>query len=140
VASAADVAILLSLVGIVLLLGSVASFQATRRFLRAAARTDATVTQIAVDEYTSPDGELYYYAVVEFRDAMGRRVELRWPSGTLPPPYRVGQHLSIVYDRENPHRAAINSIPSIWFGFLALLGLGVALTGGGFALFAAGSP
>jgi hypothetical protein len=138
VASSADVAVLLSLVGIALLLGSVASFEATRRFLRAAARADAIVTGITVDEDTSPEGELYYYAIVEFRDATGRRIELRWPSGTLPPPYRAGQRLSIVYDREHPQRAAINSLPSIWFGFVTLLGLGVAFTGGGFALFAAG--
>lgn len=132
------VAVLLSLVGIVMLLGSTLSFRGTRRFVQAAAAARATVKQLALSDYESPDGDVYYAAVVAFQDATGRAVEVRWPTGTTPPPYRIGQQVPILYDTRNPQHAVANSFASIWFWVLALLGTGAAFTGGGVALLLVG--
>jgi hypothetical protein len=131
-------AVLFSLAGGVMLLASVLSFAGTRRFVRAAAAATGTVKRIALDECVSPEGAVYYCVVVEFADATGAPVEVRWVLGTTPPPYRIGQQLPLLYDTHNPRHATIRSFTSIWFGFLTLFGLGAAFAGGGVALFLAG--
>ena len=129
------VALLFGLAGMALVVGSTVCFKGTRRFLCTSAATTGTVKRLLVDDDMSPDGDVYYRVLVEFADSAGRPVEVTWPTGTTPPPYRIGQQVPILYDTHRPQHATINSLGSIWFWVLTLFGLGAAFAGGGIALF-----
>jgi hypothetical protein len=130
------VAVVVSVIGVVLMLAGALTFSKTRAFVRAASSATATVTGLVCDDYASPEGDLYYYAVVQFPDPTGEVVTLKLPSGTTPPPYDVGQHLSLLYDAGDPRRAAVKSFRSLWYCVVALLGAGATFAAGGIALLA----
>jgi len=56
------------------------------------------------------DGNEFYYPVVEFTPAMGGRQTVQIAEGSWPPAYQVGEAVTIVYDREKPRQARIDSL------------------------------
>jgi hypothetical protein len=128
------VAVLFCVAGIVMLAAGIAAVTRTRHFLRFCASSDGTIARIACPDDLTPEYAPCYTTVVEFRDAAGCPIELQWPNGTNPPPYREGQQVTVLYDAYNPRRAVIRSFTSLWSTALTLLGAGAVFTGGGLSL------
>jgi hypothetical protein len=48
-----------------------------------------------------------YHPVVVFRTADGQQVRTETPSGSYPPPARVGERVEVIYDPANPRNLAL---------------------------------
>ena len=135
----AGVAATVCIAGLLLFFAGVLTCRQTRRFVRLAGASTGTVADLACDEYVSPEGDCYYAAVVQFPDASGKLVSVRWSCGTHPAPYRLGQPVAVLYDQHDPSRAVARSFFALWYHVVALLGVGAALAGGGAVLLLTGA-
>lgn len=64
-----------------------------------------------------------YYPVVRYQTKEGKNVTVTSLSGSYPAPYKRGDHVTILYDPENPRRAKIESFSSMWLA--PILGFGI---------------
>jgi hypothetical protein len=71
-----------------------------------------------------------FYPVVRFALPGGQTYVVRTTSGTSPPEFQVGQHVTVIYDPRHPESALIDS----WRDLLAPLGLIVMGTFFGLAM------
>ncbi len=116
-------------VGVAILLFGLRLRQEKTAFLQGAERATGVVVEIVAER--QQDGDTLFYPVVEFTTAEGQTVrfksrEGRWPSG-----YRVGERVSLLYDRALPQNAVLE--PSLGLradlivlalgGFFLLVGL-----------------
>jgi hypothetical protein len=125
---------LFAIIGLVLLLGSLAVCNHTASFARRAARAQGTVTALVRRESTSysntnasysnlPRTTYTYQAVVRFRH--GTEQTLFYDSvATSPPAYHVGQTVEVLYLESDPNDARIASFMSLWFVPLIFGGIG----------------
>jgi hypothetical protein len=78
----------------------------------------------------------YYYPVVEFYTPDERLHTVQLSTGNWPPAYEIGEEVTILYNREHPIEARIQSSSSafdLWFGpvllgFLGLIFLTIGLS------------
>lgn len=52
--------------------------------------------------------------VVEFRTAEGTSIEFTSSTGSSPPPYDVGENVTVYYDPKDPHAAILSDWFSVW--------------------------
>lgn len=67
------------------------------------------------------------WAVVAFAASDGRRFEFRTPTGHAPPPYRVGETVTVRYQPDAPASAGLNAFYSLWWWPLNFAAIGVFL-------------
>jgi hypothetical protein len=112
----------LAIVGLVLLLGSLAVCSHTASFVGRAARAQGIVTGLVPEEataYTSTNGfnrsgiRYVYQPVVRF-DHDGQRTEFNDSIASNPPAYHVGETVTVLYLESNPYVARIDSFTSLW--------------------------
>lgn len=116
------------------------SFLSTVRILANAGRVEGTIVRIDVETSTSSNKDgasstsASYLPVVSFRDEGDEQHTFK--SGTDSPDARVGDKVSVVYNRDNPGEARIDSFSSLWgpsifmyiFGAV-VLGIGLLCAG-----------
>jgi hypothetical protein len=86
-----------------------------------------------------PRGTQSYVPVVEFRTKDGRAVRFTdWSVGTIPPTYKAGDKVSLVYDPSDPETARIKSWMRLWFGAAILMVAGLVPVVCGLVVWATG--
>ena len=56
-----------------------------------------------------------YCPQVAFTDSTGKKIEFESEIGTQPPAYTLGQRVQIIYQKDFPQKAEIDSITNLWF-------------------------
>lgn len=79
-----------------------------------------------------------YRARVEFTTAAGTQVRFLSTVSSNPPPAKLGEHVDIRYDADNPRDAQINTYWQVWFlpTLLGIIAAPFLLVGAGFAIVA----
>jgi hypothetical protein len=123
------------LIGLGVLANGIFSVFKVRRQVADSVKTAGTV--IGFGKTMGKSGFIYCPQVV-FTDAAGRKIQFESEVGSQPPAYNVGQQVRIIYSRENPQKAEIDSLMSLWFvpGCMAAFGLVFLFLG--FVLFMVG--
>jgi hypothetical protein len=116
-----------SLVGICMLLVSYFIYSETKSFIAGASEGNGKVIDLVRSDGT-------YHPVVEFTSSTGKRIEITSSVGSHPPSYRVGESVTVLYDPSNPHNAQLSGFMDLWFGFLVLVGLGLAFASVGLGM------
>lgn len=77
-----------------------------------------------------------YRARVEFATSTGAHVRFLSSVSSNPPPAKLGEHVDVRYDPDDPHDATINSYWQVWFlpTLLAIIGAPFLLVGTGFGI------
>lgn len=130
------VAILFTAVGLVFVFPGVRTIRSSGRFLSRALRAPGVVTDLRyeiVAQGTHSGG--LWFPVLRFSTADGRTVDTTAMYGRVPAPARRGDAVSVLYDPDDPTRAAIDGpigggglIGSIFLALgltFTLLGLGI---------------
>jgi hypothetical protein len=114
-------------VGALLILGAVAMFRHTKKFIARCRTAEGRITSYTTDD---SDEGVCYYAVVRFLDAAGAEHEVRGSSGLQRPP-KVGKRVTITYDPANPTNAWPSKSGAPWvLPWLVLLaGIGCSIAG-----------
>jgi hypothetical protein len=68
-----------------------------------------------------------YHPRVRFQTKEGKTIEFSPGNGSNPPIYEVNDHVPVVYNRDYPNHAVINSFIEIWLGPVIYAGLGLLL-------------
>ncbi len=119
------VSILFSVIGIGMLTGSILVLSNTRSFIRSAVEAEGKVIDLERSRSSSSSGSsTTYRPVVEFNTATGKRIEFVSSVGSSPPSHRVGEAVTVLYQRSDPQAARIKSFFQLWFGFLIVFLLG----------------
>lgn len=100
--------ILIGLIGIVFFSLGVYLFYDTVCFMGRSRIAMATVIDFQVNK------EGNYFPIFQFKDESGSTVTTKSPSGGKPPPYDIGDRISILYDPLNPTNVKVNSIIYTW--------------------------
>lgn len=91
---------------------SIVAYCAARRFVISAARAKGTVTELGANtQGGDPSARLAF----TFTDQNGAEHSVCSTVGQAPPPYTVGDAVSVLYDPSNPSDAKIDSLLSVWF-------------------------
>jgi hypothetical protein len=79
-----------------------------------------------------------YRARVEFATSAGTRVRFLSSISSNPPPARLGEHVDVRYNPDDPHDAAINTYWQVWFlpTLLGIIAAPFLLVGAGFGIVA----
>jgi len=105
-------------VGAMLVFIGIALFIQVRRFAADAIRTSAIVVENKAAHEQREDGmgrNTYYYPVFEFKDLQGIKRRLRSSTGSSPPSYSIGAEVQVLYSRDDPASAKIDSFRDLWF-------------------------
>ena len=73
------------------------------------------------------DGDVsaLYLPEVDFFLPTGEKIHFTDTIGSLPPDYKVGTRLDVIYEPANPHNARVNSWKRIWLAPLILMSVGL---------------
>lgn len=131
------IALVFSIIGIGMLVGSYFVYNNINQFVQTAVITTGKVIDLTWSRSTSSSGSSsgVYYPVVRFETDRGQTIEFKGSTGSSPPSYKVGQDIKVIYSPKDPYRPEIDSLFSIWFGFIILCGLGVIFSGIGLTVF-----
>jgi len=123
------IGIAFALLGIVLLACGLVWWQHVGRFVQSSEHTEGTVIEIV--EKRDRDGGIKFSPIVEFTDHQGQQRKYYSTTGSNPSPYSVGDKVEILYDRDRPDSAGINSWFDLYFGplFLTIMGGGFFFIG-----------
>ena len=114
--------IILTVIGLVILVGSFIWINHTSNFLDQCLETKGIVVQLNWDY---DEGVAHAYPVFQFiNQNTGEEITAQGSSGSNPPDYHVGQEVDILYNPENPYDVKVNSFWDIWGGPIILAGLG----------------
>jgi len=117
--------IMFALLGIALLAGGLAWWQHVNRFVQSAGHAEGTVVEI--NESRDRDGNFSYSPAIEYTDHQGQLHKHRSNIKSNPSMYSVGDKVEILYDKDRPDSAGIDSWFGLYFGPLLL-----TILGGGF--------
>lgn len=79
-------------------------------------------------EMNKGPGELSkYHPRVRFQTKEGKDIEFSPGNGSNPPMYEVNDRVRVVYNRDHPNYAVINSFVEVWLGPAIYTGLGFLL-------------
>jgi hypothetical protein len=131
--------LILGSVGLLFLLGGGAWMWKTWTFTGRAWSAKGKIERLEVRLDTSrsrsrdPDSPTYA-PVFSFRDTQGRRHEVTSAVGHGRSPYEPGQEVPVLYDRDNPEDARIDSFVQLWLfpmaiGFMGTVFVGMAALG-----------
>ncbi len=129
------VGIIFFLIGLGLSVSGVFSIFKVRRQVADSVKTAGTV--FGFGKIMGKSGYIYCPQVA-FTDAKGRQIKFQSEVGSQPPAYNIGQKVQIIYQPNNPQKAEIDSVMSLWFVPGCTSALGLAFTFLGFVLFFVG--
>jgi hypothetical protein len=116
------VGVIFFLVGLGLTASGISAIFRTRRRVAESAKAVGTVTGFG--RRAGRRGWVYCPQVA-FIDAGGRTVEFESEVGAQPPSFAVGQKVQIIYQKNNPQKAEIDSLTTLWLmpGCLVVMAL-----------------
>ena len=82
---------------------------------------------IIVEMKKGPGTFSKYHSRVRFQTKEGKTIEFSPGNSSNPPMYDVNDHVPVVYNRDYPSYAVINSFIEIWLGPVIYVGLGLLL-------------
>jgi hypothetical protein len=103
----------LVVVSAILLIAFVVSFVITRRFVDSATRAEGTIVKL-IEARDSDSGPMYR-PVFTFRDSNEVEHEVQSSVGSNPPAFKVGDQVKVLYTKERPENATLDSFMSVWF-------------------------
>lgn len=117
---------------LMLLIASISSFSAIRKMNKEESAPGRVLEIIERREYVNEEDRVvedYYYPVVEYVSADGRRHTVHMSEGSSRPQHEVGDEVTVLYDPEHPLDARIKSFGSaalMWIlpGITGILGVG----------------
>ncbi|WP_448564932.1 DUF3592 domain-containing protein [Thalassotalea ganghwensis] len=120
--------VMFTLVGIIFLTISYNTYSDTKKFINSSALTTGYVVDI-YDKYSG--GSTTYAPIVEFSDSSGQVIRFTSKVSSNPASYRVGELVSIIYDKNHPSNAIINDFFSVYGSAIvtAILGCGFFFCG-----------
>jgi Protein of unknown function (DUF3592) len=117
-------------IGVLMLLGSLLSWNNTRRFIANAETAQGRVIEL-IEVRDDDDGSTTYKPVVTYVAANGQSITFTASFSSKPAPYDVGESVDVLYAADDPHDARIRGFGSLWLGPAILGGLGVVFAGVG---------
>lgn len=128
--------VITTLLGVILLLYSFFSLYQINKFVNNSVKTNGIVTSIKQNNIRdkSPEANLHSYtsAKVQFTTLKGTTIEFDPDTIDMNPPrYKVGETLAVYYNPNNPSKAKVDSLTSLWFPMVVpgLVGLITFLLG-----------
>ncbi|MGK7874877.1 MAG: DUF3592 domain-containing protein [Xenococcaceae cyanobacterium] len=109
--------------GLPMLIFGVKELYQVNRFVKRGAHVDG----IIVEMKKGPSILSKYHPRVRFQTLEGKTIEFTPGNGSNPPMYEVNDHVPVVYNRDDPNYAVINSFIEIWLGPVIYAGLGLLL-------------
>lgn len=117
---------------LMLLIAAISSFRAVSSMSKEESASGRVVEIIERREYVNEQDRVvqdYYFPVVEFVSADGRRHTVHMTEGSSAPSHEVGDEVTVLYDPDHPLDARIKSFGSaalMWIlpGITGILGLG----------------
>jgi len=101
----------------------------TQRFLQRNPAAQAEVVQLKPVIFQTHPGRPSYAAVFTFTAEDGRSYTVRSETASRPPAYKIGQKLTVHYEKDHPERARIDSFLELWAVALFHGVVGVFFTG-----------
>jgi hypothetical protein len=101
----------------------------TQSFVQSASRTQGKVTKLV---FSHRD----YFPVYTFKDSRGAKHSIQSLSGSSPAAYQIGDVVPVIYPRDNPDDAEIDTFLDVWIWPIAMAGFGALVLLFGFAAFA----
>jgi hypothetical protein len=96
-------------------------YNRTAKFKKTAVEAQGTVIELKEGGSVSYRHTVYF-PIIRFADTAGQEHTLYFNSGSYPPKYAVGDHVSVLYDPANPNEAKVNSFGHLWL-FPIILGI-----------------
>jgi hypothetical protein len=129
------VGIIFFLIGLGVSVSGIFSIFKVRRQVAESVKTTGTV--IGFGKKMGKSGYIYCPHAA-FTDTQGRKIQFESEVGSQPPAYVIGQQVQIIYEKNNPQKAEIDSFTSLWFvpGCTSVFGLVFIFLG--FVLFVVG--
>jgi hypothetical protein len=139
-----------AVVGLVILLGSLAVYGHTASFAHRAARAQGIVTALVPQEsvaYSTGNASInnrslaryVYQPLVRFRHD-GQWIEFSDSEASNPPAFHVGETVNVLYLESNPYDARIDSFISLWLAPTIFGGIGTILLALGTAMILRSRP
>ena len=63
-----------------------------------------------------------YSPIVEFVSENGQKIQITSSTGSYPPNYKIGDYIEVIYQKNNPQNAMLNTFTDSW-GFAIFLGV-----------------
>lgn len=120
------IACIFGVVGLGLVIGAGFAYVHTASFVAEAARGEGTVVEIVRRVSRSSDRaqSVTYAPVVRYTTEGGEIVEFQSRTSSNPPAYHTGEPVTVLYRREAPYDAEIDSFAAQWMVPLILGGIG----------------
>ena len=100
-------------IGLMLVLGATWTVWSTKTWVAHAIEVPGKVIEM-VSVRDREDSGYMFAPVVRFQTIEGSTVEFESGFRSNPPAYRTGQAVSVLYDPDEPHSAAIHGFLSLW--------------------------
>jgi hypothetical protein len=100
------------------LVSSLAVYIHVRQFVETAARANGKIIKLV--ENRSSDSGMTYRPVFVFRDSDGRDHEIYSSVGSCPPAYKVGEEVTVLYNKGDPENASLAGFFDLWLMPLVL--------------------
>jgi hypothetical protein len=109
--------------GLPLLILGVKELYQVNKFVKRGAHADGIIV-----EMKKGSGFLgKYHPRVRFQTDEGGTIEFTPGNGSNPPMYEVNDHVPVIYNRDYPNYAVINSFIEIWLGPVIYVSIGLLL-------------
>ena len=113
----------LALVGPLMLVAAGIGFQHERAFIRRASTAQAVVVEMV--EKRGNDGPTFAPVYV-FHDNSGQEQKIYSRTSSYPPAYRVGDKITVLYDRQAPQDAQIHGFFDMWGWMTIVASMGIS--------------
>ncbi len=122
------IGLLFFLIGLGVFAGGIVSVFKVRRQLADSAKAAGTIVDFG--KVMGKSGYLYC-PQVSFLIPSGQTIRFQSETGTQPPAYTVGQQVRVVYQRNSPQCAEIDSLMAVWLvpGCMLVMSLGFGVLG-----------
>jgi len=120
------------LIGLVLLVAGLLSYNFTQKFITNSEVTTGIVIDLVrgtLNSEGSGSGSYVYYPVVQFKTNNDSLIEFQSKVGSNPPSARKGDQVQVRYPEQDPYKARIDSFMQLWFVSIIVGGLGVVFAG-----------
>jgi hypothetical protein len=112
------------LVGAGVLVGDFFITTGTISFLNSSIKTDGSVVNI-IHSRSSDSVNAMYTPEVSFTDASGQAITFTSNISSSSPSYKIGDKVSVLYDKNNSQSARINTFFQLWFATIVMSIVGV---------------
>ena len=116
-------ALIALILGLPFLLFGVKELYQVNRFVAGGEHADGIIFEMK----KGPSKLSKYHPRIRFQTKEGKNIEFSPGNGSNPPMYEVNDHVPVVYNRDYPNYAVINSFIEIWLAPVIYAGLGMLL-------------